>query len=63
MRFICTAHPFSELDTITWEAISLRDDFEAKVIYQCIQKISLFCPLSLFRTQKEIYERIVDDCC
>ncbi len=60
MSLICIANPLSELDTITWEAITLRDDFEAKVIQQCIRKLSVYTPLSIFITQKEIYERIVD---
>ena len=61
MHLICTANPFSELDTTTWEAISLRDDFEARVIQQCIRKLSVFYPYPLAQTQKEIYEKVVND--
>ncbi len=61
MHLICTAQPFSELDTTTWEAILLREDFEAKVICQCIRNLSVCTPIHIFRTHKEIYNRVVDD--
>ena len=61
MSILCIAAPFSELDTITWEAILLRDDFEAKVIRKCIRKLGMYMPLSIFITQKEIYERVISD--
>ncbi len=61
MSLICIANPLSELDTTTWEAITLRDDFEAKVIRQCIRKLGIWTPIHISMTQKEIYERVVGD--
>lgn len=61
MSILCIACPFSELDTTTWEAMLLREDFEARIIVQCIRNLSVCTPIHIFRTHKEIYNKVVDD--
>ncbi len=61
MSILCTNNVVHQLDTTTWEAITLRDDFEARMIVQLVYRLSLHTPVLLFTTHKEIYDKVTND--